>query len=110
MNVVPRIAMDMTFPNRNAAGSSVYATELLHELEQRDDVSVSPVASNSTLTWLAGGARRAVADTELVHCPAFGAPWGMGRPYVLTVHDTSILDFPDDHAFEWRTYIRMFLA
>lgn len=110
-----RIAVDMTFPNRNAAGSSVYATELLRELQQRDTVAVIEVASGAaglpgTLSWLMGGARAAVAGAELVHCPAFVAPWGMGRPFVLTVHDTSILDFPEDHAFEWRTYIRMFLA
>jgi glycosyltransferase involved in cell wall biosynthesis len=110
-----RIAVDMTFPNRNTAGSSVYATELLRELEQCDDVAVIEVAANAgglpgTLGWLMGGARAAVGGTQLVHCPAFVAPWGMSRPFVLTVHDTSILDFPEDHAFEWRTYIRMFLA
>ena len=115
MNGGPRIAIDMTFPNRNAAGSNVYATEILRELTERQDVGVNAVASTApglkaTLGWLGGGARRAVADAELVHCPAFVAPWGMDRPFVLTVHDTSILDFPEDHAFEWRTYIRMFLA
>ncbi len=107
--------MDMTFPNRNSAGSNVYATELLRELKERDDVAVTEVGADArglpgTLSWLMGGARAAVAGTELVHCPAFVAPWGMGKRFVLTVHDTSILDFPDDHAFEWRTYIRMFLA
>jgi len=110
-----RIAEDMTFPNRNAAGSSMYAVELLRELQQRDDVAVREVAAKTgglprTLTWLAGGARAAIAESELVHCPAFVAPWNMGKPFVLTVHDTSILDFPEDHAFEWRMYIRMFLA
>jgi glycosyltransferase involved in cell wall biosynthesis len=110
-----RIAVDMTFPNRNTAGSSMYAVELLRELQQRDDVAVREVAARTgglpgTLTWLAGGARAAVAQSELVHCPAFVAPWNMGKPFVLTVHDTSIFDFPEDHAFEWREYIRSFLG
>jgi glycosyltransferase involved in cell wall biosynthesis len=109
------VAMDMTFPNRNAAGSSTYATELLRELRQRDDVAIHDVAANpgglpATLSWLMGGARAIVAGTRLVHCPAFVAPWGMGKPFVLTVHDTSIFDFPEDHDFEWRTYIRAFLG
>jgi glycosyltransferase involved in cell wall biosynthesis len=34
----------------------------------------------------------------------------MGKPFVLTVHDTSIFDFPEDHPFEWREYIRAFLG
>lgn len=107
--------MDMTFPNRNAAGSSMYATELLRELQQRDDVAVYQVTATAggvpgTVSWLTSSARAAVSRSELVHCPAFVAPWRMGKPFVLTVHDTSIFDFPEDHAFEWRTYIRMFLA
>ncbi|HEV2032718.1 MAG TPA: glycosyltransferase family 1 protein [Candidatus Dormibacteraeota bacterium] len=115
MNDPMRIAMDMTFPNRNAAGSSMYAVELLRELQRREDVAVHEVAANAgglpgTMSWLAGGARAAVAATDLVHCPAFVAPWGMHKPFVLTVHDTSIFDFPEDHAFEWRAYIRTFLG
>jgi alpha-1,3-rhamnosyl/mannosyltransferase len=105
----------MTFPNRNAAGSSMYAVELFRELLQRDDVAAYEVAADAsglpgTVGWLTSGARSAVSRSELVHCPAFVAPWRMGRPFVLTVHDTSIFDFPEDHALEWRTYIRMFLA
>lgn len=107
--------MDMTFPNRNAAGSSMYATELLRELQLRDDLGVYEVAATAgglpgTASWLTAGARAAVSQSGLVHCPAFVAPWRMGKPYILTVHDTSIFDFPEDHAFEWRTYIRVFLA
>ena len=115
MSGAPRIALDMTFPNRNAAGSSTYATELLRELRLRDDVAVREMTAKAgglpaTVGWLLGGARFAGAGTQLVHCPAFVAPWGMGKPYVLTVHDTSIFDFPEDHPFEWRTYIRVFLG
>jgi glycosyltransferase involved in cell wall biosynthesis len=109
-----RVALDMTFPNRNAAGSNVYATELVRELQHREGLSVTEVVGGTglsgTVRWLAGGARVPVASAQIVHCPAFVAPWRMRKPFVLTVHDTSIFDFPEDHAFEWRSYIRMFLA
>ncbi len=94
----------------------MYATELLNELASRDDVTIVTVAAPAggglprTVRWLLDGGRRAGAEAQVVHCPAFVAPWRMDRPFVLTVHDTSILNFPEDHAFEWRTYIRMFLS
>jgi len=109
------VAYDMTFPNRNPAGSGVYATELLSQLKLRDDVSVSVIESPPgggfprTMGWLMGGAGRAVDHARLVHCPAFVAPWRLGVPLVLTIHDTSTEKFPDDHPLEWRTYTRLFL-
>jgi len=111
----PRIAFDMTFPNRNPAGSGVYATELLGGLEKRDDVSIVTVASpegggfQRTIRWLLGDAGRAVAGAQIAHCPAFVAPWRLGVPLILTVHDTSTQKFPEDHPLEWRAYARLFL-
>jgi glycosyltransferase involved in cell wall biosynthesis len=110
-----RIAFDMTFPNRNPAGSGVYANELLEELKRRDDVSMVPVAAPQgggfpgTMRWLTSGARRAVAGSQVAHCPSFVAPWRLGMPLVLTVHDTSTEKYPEDHPLEWRTYTRLFL-
>lgn len=109
-----RVAVDMTFPNRNPAGSGVYAVELVDELRRRSDVALAEVAASgrglpNTLRWLAGGARRAAKDAQLLHCPAFVAPWNPGVPMVLTVHDTSTLRFPEDHPLEWRTYARYVL-
>jgi glycosyltransferase involved in cell wall biosynthesis len=109
------VAYDMTFPNRNPAGSGVYANELLAELQKRDDVMVTTVAAPAgggfvgTMRWLAAGARQAVAPAQLVHCPAYVAPWRVGVPLVLTVHDTSTEKFPKDHPLEWRTYTRLVL-
>ena len=109
------VAYDMTFPNRNPAGSGVYATELLTQLTLRDDVSMNVIESPPgggfprTTGWLMGGAGRAVDHARLVHCPAFVAPWRLGVPLVLTIHDTSTEKFPDDHPLEWRTYTRLFL-
>src|SRR5450759_3724360 len=110
-----RVGFDMTFPNRNPAGSGVYATELLGELNRRDDVAITTIAAHRgglphTLGWLTDGARRAAGGMQLVHCPAFVAPWRLGVPFVLTVHDMSTHRFPEDHALEWRAYTRLFLA
>jgi glycosyltransferase involved in cell wall biosynthesis len=112
----PRIAFDMTFPNRNPAGSGVYANQLLGELKRRDDVSMLTLASPEggglprTMRWLLTDARRGVTGAQVVHCPAFVAPWRLGLPLILTVHDTSTQKFPEDHPAEWRTYARIFLA
>jgi alpha-1,3-rhamnosyl/mannosyltransferase len=105
----------MTFPNRNPAGSGVYATELLRELSRRDDVAITTIAAlegggfPQTMGWLLSGGREAAAGTQIVHCPAFVAPWRLGVPLVLTVHDTSTQKFPEDHPFEWRAYTRLVL-
>lgn len=110
-----RIAFDVTFPNRNLAGSGVYALDLLDALRERDDVAMTAETADpgsgllGTMRWLTGGARGAAAKAQLVHCPAFVAPWRLGRPFVLTVHDTSTLKFPEDHTLEWREYARFFL-
>ncbi len=117
MSAPPSIAFDMTFPNRNPAGSGVYANELLKHLTRRDDVIVTTVAAaaggglTGTMGWLTRGGRRAVAQThaQLAHCPAFVAPWRLRVPFVLTVHDTSTEMFPEDHPLEWRAYSRLML-
>ena len=105
-----RVAYDMTFPNRNQAGSGVYARELLAELERRDDMAISTIAAAgrgglpNTLAWLTMGARRAAAGSQVVHCPAYVAPWRVDGRMVLTVHDTTTQRFPEDHTLEWRAY------
>jgi glycosyltransferase involved in cell wall biosynthesis len=114
VNAELSVAYDMTFPNRNPAGSGVYANELLEHLKRRDDVAMSPIAAepggfSTTMRWLAGDCRRAIGGRQLLHCPAFVAPWRPGVPLVLTVHDTSTQKFPEDHPLEWRTYARMIL-
>jgi glycosyltransferase involved in cell wall biosynthesis len=110
-----RVAYDMTFPNRNQAGSGVYARELLTQLECRDDLTISTIAAAgrgglpTTLAWLTSGARRAAAGSQVVHCPAFVAPWRVSSRLVLTVHDTTTHKFPEDHTLEWRAYTNLFL-
>jgi glycosyltransferase involved in cell wall biosynthesis len=115
MTVPLKIAYDMTFPNRNQAGTGVYARELLAELVRRDDVTMTAVAAVGdgfprTMRWMLGAAGHASVDAQLVHCPAFVAPWRLGKPLVLTVHDTSTTRFREDLPPGWRAYTRLFLA
>ena len=108
------VAVDMTFPNRNPAGSGVYANELVDQLRRSPDVALTEVAARgrglpNTLRWLTWDARLAASGPDLLHCPAFVAPWIARVPLVLTVHDTSTLKFPEDHPLEWRMYARFVL-
>ena len=110
------VAFDMTFPDRNAGGSGVYARALLAELQLRPDLEVREVRAQSrglpsTLKWLAVGARQQVARqrVDLVHCPAFVAPTRLPVPVVITVHDAAARLFPRDYPLEWRLYDRFIL-
>jgi len=108
------VAFDMTFPNRNRAGSGTYARSLVAALAARDDidtVSVSAPAGVSfagTLSWLWRGAaaRLKTNPTSLLHCPTFVTPWNLPVPFVTTVLDLSTRRFPQDYPLEWRVYER----
>jgi glycosyltransferase involved in cell wall biosynthesis len=110
------VILDMTFPDRNAGGSGVYARSLLDSLRRRDDVAPGVIASpehgpHRTLHWLAVGARRALLSTrtDLLHCPAYVAPWRSPLPLVITMHDAASMRFPGDYPIEWRVFNRLFL-
>ena len=113
-----KVALDMTFANRNRGGSGVYARSLLAALAERDDVEAWQVAGPArsglpgTLGWLAGGARRALRarPPDLLHCPSFVTPWRLPAPFVVTVHDAGVWRFPEDHPLEWRVYDRALLT
>ena len=112
-----QVALDMTFADRNAGGTATYARSLLAALTGRDDltarrIGIPPGSSTfDTLHWLAVGARRALGrppEADLLHCPAFVAPWRSPLPYLVTIHDAAARLEPRDHPFEWRTYDRWF--
>jgi alpha-1,3-rhamnosyl/mannosyltransferase len=106
------VAFDMTFPNRNQAGSGGYARSLLDAVGKRPDVTTTALAGPSrsglagTLGWLLRGAASSVAAShaDLLHCPAFVTPWNVKRPIVISVLDLSTRRFPHDYPFEWRMY------
>ena len=111
------VAFDMTFPNRNQAGSGHYARSLLAAVHARGDVDVKAVAGPSqsgiagTLRWmLRGAAARVHAErASLLHCPAFVTPWNVRIPLVISVLDLATRRFPQDHPLEWRVYESQFL-
>jgi alpha-1,3-rhamnosyl/mannosyltransferase len=105
-----RIAIDMTFPNRNRAGSGVYARALIAALHKTGEVSLEEIAapqgegSLSTLAWLGVGARRALVpgSFDVVHCPAYVAAPRLPVPLVLNIHDAAAWRFPKDYPLVWR--------
>jgi glycosyltransferase involved in cell wall biosynthesis len=108
------VAFDMTFPNRNRAGSGTYARSLVAALAARDDIQAVTVSAPpgvsfaGTLSWLLRGAaaRLRTNPTSLLHCPTFVTPWNLPVPFVTTVLDLSTRRFPQDYPLEWRVYER----
>jgi len=108
------VAFDMTFPNRNQAGSGAYARSLVAALEARADVDTSVVSAPDgtnfagTIRWLVrdAGEKLSTNRTSLLHCPTFVTPWNVPMPFVTTVLDLSTRRFPNDYPLEWRVYER----
>ncbi len=108
------VVFDMTFPNRNQAGSGAYARSLVAALEARADIETSVVSAPDgtnfagTLRWLVrdAGERLSSHRTSLLHCPTFVTPWNVPMPFVTTVLDLSTRRFPSDYPLEWRVYER----
>jgi glycosyltransferase involved in cell wall biosynthesis len=108
----------MTFANRNRGGTLVYARSLFASLREREGVAAWVISGPSrpdlarTLAWLVRGARRAISTKppDILHCPSFVAPWRVGVPTVVTVHDAAARRFPEDHPLEWRVYDRRLLG
>lgn len=106
------VAFDMTFPNRNQAGSGAYARSLVAAVEARSEVTATVLAGPSasglsgTLRWMLreAGARVRAAGVALLHCPAFVAPWNVRVPLVISVLDVATRKFPHDYPLEWRFY------
>ncbi len=108
----------MTFANRNRGGTLVYARSLFASMREREGVAAWVISGPArpdfarTLAWLIRGARRAVSSKppDILHCPSFVAPWRVGVPTVITVHDAAGRRFPEDHPLEWRVYDRRLLG
>src|SRR5688500_2333367 len=111
-----KVALDTTFSDRSVGGSSVYARSLRGALVKRADVSVRSISAKragvaATLRWLQSGAAYKVkrSGADILHCPAFVAPWKTPVPLVVTMHDAAALRFPGEFDLEWRIYSRYFL-
>ncbi len=108
------VAFDMTFPNRNQAGSGAYARSLVAALKARADIETSVVSAPDgtnfagTIRWLVrdAGEKLSTNRTSLLHCPTFVTPWNVPMPFVTTVLDLSTRRFPSDYPLEWRVYER----
>ncbi len=112
-----RVAFDMTFPNRNQAGSGVYARALIAALSKTGELRVEQIAASEsggslgTLRWLAIDAQRILAgrNVDLLHCPAYVAPLRSPCPVVITIHDAATHRFPADYPLGWRLFSRFLI-
>jgi glycosyltransferase involved in cell wall biosynthesis len=113
----PTVAIDMTFPNRNRAGSRMYAYSLLQGLRRHKnggefvEISAARPGIGSTLRWLTSDARQRIVQSRanLLHCPAFITPWRSPVPFIITMHDAAARRFATDYSLDWRMYSQYFL-
>jgi glycosyltransferase involved in cell wall biosynthesis len=129
------VLIDATALTSVAAGSGIgtYTRQLVAGLAGRDDTSVAALVTARAATpprvtrkevrrrlrrpraeviehaaRLPMEVRRARQDGEVFHNPGFHAPWGIGRPWVQTLHDLIpvVLDEPDLAALKqrWRRF------
>lgn len=105
-----RVGYDLTFAGADAGGTGTYARELRRELGSARGVEMADLSSPrrglpASLFWLAVGAGAAARSrrVSVMHVPAPVPPL-VAAPMVLTVHDVSVFDFPDDFTAEWRHF------
>lgn len=119
-----RVAFDLTFADKSLTGTRVYARQLqaaltaLGSLELfvpsgptiRDRVNGTGdlFSGARNLWWLQVGLPRQLSRSraDVVHSLAFLGPLVAPCPMVVTVADTSYLEFPSDFDYKWKLYSR----
>jgi glycosyltransferase involved in cell wall biosynthesis len=109
---------------RNQAGTGVYASNLIRELESQDGLELEVFEG-----WGEGGQTVSIVGTslramrrlawthwdfprvlrlrqfDLLHSPSFVIPLHCPCPTVVTIHDLTYLIFPEHFNSRWRTYV-----
>src|SRR3954447_1929156 len=109
-----RVAIDVSPLAQTRAGTARYLKGLMHELERRDDVTVSTrsFGGKSRLSTLA---RDGVwypfllgrdNTPDVLHCPTYRGPLRSRVPLVVTVHDLAVLRHPETFNQWTRRYSR----
>jgi glycosyltransferase involved in cell wall biosynthesis len=118
-----RVAWDNSLAGRDKAGTGVYATRLLAQLANRDDLQLAvfpgwqrnefPVLSRSlrnvaNLLWTHVSLPRTLRKmhADVLHTPAFVAPSASPCPTVVTVHDITYLLYPSHFSRWWVAYLK----
>jgi alpha-1,3-rhamnosyl/mannosyltransferase len=113
-----RVGIDVAPLVLDNAGTARYVRGVLGDLEQRPELDVRP------LTWGGAGRLTAVARDvawypvglplrarrfDVLHCTTFRAPLRSRVPVIVTVHDLSVVRFPELFTAWTRLYARTFL-
>ena len=126
----PRIALDLTVARFDRAGTGVYTTQLAEALRPLLGNRLVPLAFGLSgprgarksaldrvailirdLWWTQHAVVRAArqAGARLLHLPAGLGPLNSTIPLIVTVHDLSVLRFPERFRRWFRTYARLVL-
>ena len=107
-----RATIDVSPLVQTRAGTARYLKGLLRELEERNDVAVTPrtFGREDRLSTLARdglwypfvlGRER---EADLLHCPTYRGPLRPARPLVVTVHDLAVFRHPETFNRWTRSY------
>jgi glycosyltransferase involved in cell wall biosynthesis len=107
-------AIDLTLPSRALTGTRVYAESLVEALQSRPEWSVKTLSKPRRMSgrgsvkrlvnglelcrWLQSDLASALRgiDADILHCPAFVAPFQSPVPVVISFHDRSFFSLPED--------------
>lgn len=122
-----RVAYDMTFADKSATGTRVYAYQLQAAVEALHCLDMySLAAPRAGPRWMKGnvlsGARNLIwlqkvlpaklasLRADLFHALAFLGPLAPPCPMVVNVLDTIYLSYPGDFDYKWRLYARLLIG
>ena len=107
-------AIDLTLASRALTGTRVYAESLVEALQSRPEWQVKTVSKARRMSghggvkrlvngldlcrWLQADLGRTLReiDADVLHCPAFVAPFQSPVPVVISFHDRSFFSLPED--------------
>lgn len=120
-----RLAWDNCFARRNLTGTGVYAARLLERLTDNPALDLTvfngwpagPRGSTGVIRALKSAGNLAwthfdlplrlwLGDFDLLHSPAFIAPFKAPCPVVITMHDITYLLYPEHFARWWIQYMK----
>ncbi len=125
-NLPLRIAWDNSLAGRDRSGTGVYAANLIQALRKNVDVKLEvferpnwadrrngifgrAAGALAGLMWAHWQLPRRLRQGkyDLLHGPAFVAPPGDFVRTVVTIHDLTVLMFPQQYERSWRQYVTL---
>src|SRR4051812_38941708 len=116
------VAWDDSLARRDKGGTGVYASRLRERFLQSDEVNLlvmegwqrsqnRGVGTLSDLLWTHAylPAKLLQLKPDLLHSPAFIAPYAAPCPLVVTVHDVTFLLYASHFSRWWQSYLKVLM-